>query len=188
VNRSSLSQTREYTRASLCIWHWQPLHGCHTPCYVTAQSALRSECVRVWTACLENGKWKMWHRNHNITLSLASHARPPATYAHALPSTRGTMLWHEWESSAPRRARPQGCPCCLSRSPFSEMRRSSGSGSGSTQNHHSEFELHDEHIFCRGVQLQPCMPCSSVHCALRSSGHAGPRGSKWSLRWMGRWL
>jgi hypothetical protein len=53
-----------------------------------------------------------------------------------------------------------------------------------------EFELHviDEHIFCRGVQLQPCMPCSSVHCALRSSGHAGPRGSKWSLRWMGRWL
>jgi hypothetical protein len=139
VNRSSLSQTREYTRASLCIWHWQPLHGCHTPCYVTAQSALRSECVRVWTACLENGKWKMWHRNHNITLSLASHARPPATYAHALPSTRGTMLWHEWESSAPRRARPQGCPCCLSRSPFSEMRRSSGSGSGSTQNHHSQW-------------------------------------------------
>jgi len=32
VNRSSLSQTREYIRASLCIWPWQPLHVHPMPC------------------------------------------------------------------------------------------------------------------------------------------------------------
>jgi hypothetical protein len=82
VNRSSLSQTREYTRASLYVWPWQPLHVHHTPCHVKAQSALRSECVWV-TACLQR-RCKMWNRSyHNIThhtvAGQATQGRQPRT-------------------------------------------------------------------------------------------------------------